>query len=59
MLGFSSASRVTKGSYFGKVSNEFSFDDMNCTGSESNLTACEHEAYDNCNGYEGAGLKCV
>ena len=45
-------------SYYGKASDYFSYDEVQCTGSESELDECPHENQDDCNYLEAAGVVC-
>ena len=45
-------------SEFGKVSDNFIMDSVNCGGSENTLWDCHHDKYDNCGPTEGAGVAC-
>jgi hypothetical protein len=58
-LGFiNGALEALTGSYFGQTSDEFSYDDLYCTGNEDFLDDCPHENDENCNGLEAAGVIC-
>jgi len=57
-LGFLRAIKITTGSHFGSVSDIFSFDDLACTGRESDIQDCPHTTADDCSGSEGAGVVC-
>jgi hypothetical protein len=59
MLGFSSVFSITTDSYYGNVPEDFSFDNLNCTGSESSLSNCKYILNEDCRGGEGAGLRCA
>ncbi len=58
-LGYLRVSEVTTGSQFGSVSDDFSYDDVQCFGFESNLDNCAHSNTDNCRSNEGAGVVCT
>ena len=57
-LGFSKAVEYTVNSKFGNVSAEFSFDQVDCSGTEETLEDCKHENTDDCGPDEGAGVVC-
>ena len=57
MLGYSGGTH-SKSSYFGTVSNDFSMDDVACSGSESSIYQCSYSSIDDCSGSEGAGVRC-
>ena len=57
MLGYK-AGRPTRESFFGKVLNDFSMDDVKCNGSETSLKQCKHKTVDDCSSGEGAGVIC-
>ena len=57
-LGYSGATDVYTGSYFGVTPDDFSYDDVYCSGSETSLDDCPHNNEENCNGYEAAGVVC-
>ncbi len=52
------ALRQTTDSKFGAVQNDFSYDNVNCIGTETSLHNCPHSNSHNCNGGEGAGVVC-
>ena len=58
-LGFSKAVEYTVNSKFGNVSAEFSFDQVDCSGTEETLEDCKHENTDDCGPDEGAGVVCT
>ena len=59
MLGFSiKGASATSRSKFGKVSNIFAIDDVQCDGSESHIRLCPHTSRENCGSTEGAGVIC-
>ena len=37
---------------------DFSYDDVACSGIESTLNDCNHDNIENCDGSEGAGVRC-
>ena len=57
MLGYSSG-KATMRSQFGRVSNTFKMDDVQCTGNEASLLDCPHRTMDDCGSHEGAGVIC-
>ena len=58
-LGFNhGADSIKMESYFGPVPPDFSYDDVNCNGTENSLEECGHINSDNCNTQEGAGVIC-
>ena len=57
-LGFNGALTVHSESYFGMVSNDFSYDDISCDGGEGALDDCVHANVENCGPNEGAGVEC-
>merc|ERR1712112_733521 len=57
MLGYSSG-KATMRSQFGRVSNTFKMDDVQCTGNEASLLDCPHRTMDDCGPHEGAGVIC-
>ena len=59
-LGFLAGGYSTKESYFGKVELErqSGFDQVRCSGRESSIVDCRHEAFDDCGDSEGAGVVC-
>jgi len=48
----------TERSYFGPVSSDFAFDDVQCRGDEEYIWRCPHETEDDCGSHEGAGVIC-
>ena len=58
-LGYGPLIRATSSSTFGTVSTNFIMDDVQCTGSESQLQDCTHSPNHNCGGNEGAGVVCT
>ncbi len=58
-LGYLRASQITKSSFFGSVSDVFSYDQVQCYGFESNLDNCHHTILENCGSSEGAGVVCT
>ena len=46
------------GSYFGLVPNNYTIDNVYCSGSEDALLDCRHKTYHNCRGNEAAGVFC-
>ena len=57
-LGFDGVEFAYISSAFGNVPDDFSYDDVACTGSESTLDECNYSMYDNCGPTEGAGVRC-
>jgi hypothetical protein len=57
-LGFSNAVGFTVESKFGKVSSDFSYDEVSCGGTEKYLDECQHHDYADCGTQEGAGVVC-
>ena len=45
-LGFPGVEQIFFGSYFGSVSTTFSYDHLNCTGSEEVVSDCDYENFD-------------
>ena len=43
---------------FGSVSSLFIMDDVQCTGSESDISQCPYNPNDDCGSTEGAGVRC-
>ena len=59
-LGFDGASKVHNNSHFGLVSDNFSYDDIRCTGDEATLDDCNHnQNAEDCAYSEGAGVECT
>ncbi|XP_038072278.1 uncharacterized protein LOC119740886 isoform X2 [Patiria miniata] len=60
-LGFPGASEVTLGGSFGSGSGPIHFDDLACTGSETDLGSCQHAGIGihNCSHDQDAGVKCT
>ena len=56
-LGFA-VGVATRYSEFGPVPSDFSMDNVGCVGSESWVGDCPHWTEDDCDGSEGAGVKC-
>ena len=50
---------ATSDSEFGEVEENFIMDDVQCEGSEDNIIDCIHIAEHNCDGSEGAGVRCL
>ena len=50
---------ATSDSEFGDVEENFIMDDVQCEGSEDNIIDCIHIAEHNCDGSEGAGVRCL
>ena len=48
----------TERSYFGSVSPDFAFDDVQCRGDEAYIWRCPHDTSHNCGSHEGAGVIC-
>ncbi|XP_071498745.1 neurotrypsin-like [Diadema antillarum] len=61
MLGYPSARRAVSRAYFGEGQGQIVFDDLQCEGSEQNLTECGHDGYGehNCHHSEDAGVECA
>ncbi|XP_072174259.1 scavenger receptor cysteine-rich domain-containing protein DMBT1-like [Diadema setosum] len=61
MLGYPSARRAVSRAYFGEGQGQIVFDDVQCEGSEQNLTECRHDGYleHNCRHSEDAGVECA
>ena len=57
MLGFTDG-RATIESKFGSVPDDFSMDDVSCSGSERDIKECNYSPVDNCGASEGAGVIC-
>jgi hypothetical protein len=57
-LGFSNAVDFTVESKFGKVSSDFSYDEVSCDGTEKYLDECQHHDLADCGTQEGAGVVC-
>jgi deleted-in-malignant-brain-tumors protein 1 len=57
-LGYLAVENVTTNSFYGYVPAVFAFDNVNCTGNESAVTACAHLNVDDCSANEGAGVVC-
>ena len=57
MFGYS-AGKFTTNSLFGRVSSDFSLDDVRCVGTERSIADCEHTTKENCGAAEGAGVQC-
>ena len=57
-MGFSYAYEATVGSYFGLVSEDHSYNDVQCQGGESTLDDCIHSNQENCGSKNGAGVYC-
>jgi hypothetical protein len=58
MLGYKALTDFKVGSAYGPVPNVFAFDNLNCSGNETNLKSCPHLNVDDCNSFEGAGVVC-
>ena len=58
-LGFRGLKNITVKSRFGRVSDTFGMDDVECSGGESRLTQCQYQTKDNCGAGEGAGVICL
>ena len=56
-LGYYGGQYTTK-SHFGKVSDDFMMDEVQCKGNEEKLLDCPHETEDNCGAKEGLGAIC-
>ena len=59
-LGHHSAINATKEAYFGEGTRSILLDDLECTGSETNIAYCGHNGYKkhNCEHSEDAGVIC-
>ena len=58
-LGYSGAAEVFDHSEFGDVgSDDFSYDETSCSGSESHIQECQHDTEEDCYGGEAAGVRC-
>ena len=57
MLGYTGG-KFTTNSHFGDVPDEFSLDDVKCSGREKSIMDCPHVTNDNCGAKEGAGVVC-
>ncbi|XP_030839510.1 uncharacterized protein LOC763830 [Strongylocentrotus purpuratus] len=59
-LGYLRASAYDRSANFGQGTGEIILDNVQCTGSESNIAFCEHNGYlsHNCGHYEDAGVTC-
>lgn len=59
-LGYSGAADVFDHSNFGDVnSDDFSFDEISCTGSEAHIQDCTYDLEEDCHGGEAAGVRCA
>nr|XP_054772378.1 deleted in malignant brain tumors 1 protein-like [Lytechinus pictus] len=59
-LGYPRASTYRTGAYFGEGTGDIILDNVQCTGSESNIAFCQHNGYynENCGHHEDAGVVC-
>ena len=59
-LGFSGAIQAKTNAFFGQGSGTIWLDDVDCTGSESNLADCNHNGWGehNCAHGDDAGVVC-
>ena len=58
-LGYNETyARATTNSAFGRVEDNYIFDDVSCRGTENFLEDCPHKTKDNCDAGEGAGVIC-
>ena len=57
-LGFTAGVQPTVASFFGSVSSQFSYDEVECVGTEKTLDECRHDNNHNCGSSEGAGVIC-
>jgi hypothetical protein len=58
-LGFPlGAESVQTDSYYGEVLEDFSYDEVQCSGSETELNECPHDNQNDCKSFEGAGVVC-
>ncbi|XP_071498746.1 uncharacterized protein [Diadema antillarum] len=60
MLGYPGAERAVSRAYFGEGQGQIVLDNVQCEGSEQNLTECSHNGYGvhNCRHSEDAGVVC-
>ena len=58
-LGFAGVDVFYTNSHFGEVPDDFSYDDVECSGSERTLDDCYSNFPDNCGYQEGAGVRCL
>ena len=58
-LGYDRVDSVFGDSSFGEVSAHFSYDDLECDGSEATLDDCYYYYPANCGTGEGAGVRCA
>ncbi|XP_030834240.1 deleted in malignant brain tumors 1 protein isoform X1 [Strongylocentrotus purpuratus] len=61
MLGFQNAVRAVTGAEYGEGSGSIILDDVDCLGTEHDLTECSHNGYEihNCGHSEDAGAVCA
>ncbi|XP_071510208.1 scavenger receptor cysteine-rich domain-containing protein DMBT1-like [Diadema antillarum] len=61
MLGYPRARRAVSRAYFGEGQGQIVLDNVQCEGSEQNLTECRHNGYGvhNCRHSEDAGVECA
>ncbi|XP_071487939.1 scavenger receptor cysteine-rich domain-containing protein DMBT1-like [Diadema antillarum] len=61
MLGFEGASNFSCCAEYGQGSGQILLDNVQCTGTESNLAECQHNGYriHNCGHYEDVGVECI
>jgi hypothetical protein len=45
-------------SYYGEAFGDFSYDEVQCSGSEAELDKCPHDNQNDCKSLEGAGVVC-
>ena len=58
-LGYSNgASSAPCCSPYGQVPSSFSYDEVQCTGTEATLDSCRHQNTHDCGPNEGAGITC-
>ena len=58
-LGYDDIIDVTIQSTYGTVSSVFIMDNVECTGSETDILQCPHLSTDNCGSGDGAGVICA
>ena len=59
-LGYTNASKALQGSNVPDGTGQIWLDDVNCDGTERNLTSCSHIGWgnENCGHHEDAGVEC-
>jgi len=58
-LGFPGAKFFSQQSYFGPVSEDFSFNNIKCSGIEDNIGECKQSGNNKCLQSDGAGVVCI